>query len=520
MSEMVEVLAGTSLFLLAFSLLIFDIPRYTLSLVSLALFSSKRRSASGTVCEATVSVIIPTFNGGSGLAPSISSLRRQTLRPVEIIVVDDGSTDQTRAVAERARAQGLVDMVICHGTRCGRSAAINAAARFARGDLLLTVDADTVFEPNAVERLAAAFGDPLVAGASCNIAISNERDSIWTGLQSVEYLMSITAGRSILDVVDAIACLSGACSMYRRDIFTQQGGLDVGPGEDMEYTLRLRRLGYVIRFVSDAWAETAGPASGISLLRQRARWDRDALRIRFMMYGELSFRHPLERLPDTIQRLDFIVFDLVPTLSLPFYLAYIVLLFGPDAVLFLSAIYLLLLWISVFTMALVFALFQRSVGNFGWKMALIFPLYQGVYLKCARFFSYSSEIIFASSRNDDFVPPRVRRALFGDRTKEVPNDGGPDATRSAYSRSYREPSARGRTDRPRRLCDNRIRHTRILCRLFREANSLSRRPGQRVLAKIFGFTALHRADQQHHRGERWIGQGRRRNRKGAVSAAR
>lgn len=181
-------------------------------------------------------MIIPTFNGGSGLAPSISSLRRQTLRPVEIIVVDDGSTDQTRAVAERARAQGLVDMVICHGTRCGRSAAINAAARFARGDLLLTVDADTVFEPNAVERLAAAFGDPLVAGASCNIAISNERDSIWTGLQSVEYLMSITAGRSILDVVDAIACLSGACSMYRRDIFTQQGGLDVGPGEDMEYT--------------------------------------------------------------------------------------------------------------------------------------------------------------------------------------------------------------------------------------------------------------------------------------------
>ncbi|MGY2936599.1 cellulose synthase/poly-beta-1,6-N-acetylglucosamine synthase-like glycosyltransferase [Bradyrhizobium sp. GM6.1] len=518
MSEMVEVLAGTSLFLLAFSLLIFDIPRYTLSLVSLALFSSKRRSASGTVCEATVSVIIPTFNGGSGLAPSISSLRRQTLRPVEIIVVDDGSTDQTRAVAERARAQGLVDMVICHGTRCGRSAAINAAARFARGDLLLTVDADTVFEPNAVERLAAAFGDPLVAGASCNIAISNERDSIWTGLQSVEYLMSITAGRSILDVVDAIACLSGACSMYRRDIFTQQGGLDVGPGEDMEYTLRLRRLGYVIRFVSDAWAETAGPASGISLLRQRARWDRDALRIRFMMYGELSFRHPLERLPDTIQRLDFIFFDLVPTLSLPFYLAYIVLLFGPDAVLFLSAIYLLLLWISVFTMALVFALFQRSVGNFGWKMALIFPLYQGVYLKCARFFSYSSEIIFASSRNDDFVPPRVRRALFGQ--KRWPNDGGPDATRSAYSRSYREPSARGRTDRPRRLCDNRIRHTRILCRLFREANSLSRRPGQRVLAKIFGFTALHRADQQHHRGERWIGQGRRRNRKGAVSAAR
>ena len=148
--------------------------------------------------------------------------------------------------------------------------------------------------------------------------------------------MSISAGRSILDVVDAIACLSGACSMYRRDTFLRQGGLDVGPGEDLEYSLRLRRLGYLIRFVPEAWAETDGPTSGISLLRQRARWDRDALRIRFMMYGELSFFHRFERLPDTLQRLDFIVFDLVPTLSLPFYLVYIVLLFGAaDAALFL-----------------------------------------------------------------------------------------------------------------------------------------------------------------------------------------
>ena len=210
MFEMVQLLAGTNLFLLAFSVLIFDLPRYTFSLISLALFGLWRRSDSAPAGNASVSVIIPTFNGSSGLGPTIASLHRQTLRPVEIIVVDDGSTDNTRAVAEEARAGGLVDMVICHGTRCGRSAAINAAARFAAGDLLLTVDADTVFEPTAVARLAAAFRDPRVGGASCNIAISNERDSLWTGLQSVEYLMSISAGKSLLDMADAIACLSGA----------------------------------------------------------------------------------------------------------------------------------------------------------------------------------------------------------------------------------------------------------------------------------------------------------------------
>jgi cellulose synthase/poly-beta-1,6-N-acetylglucosamine synthase-like glycosyltransferase len=219
-----------------------------------------------------------------------------------------------------------------------------------------------------------------------------------------------------LDVIDAIACLSGACSMYRRDIFARQGGLDVGPGEDLEFSLRLRRLGYFIRFVPDAWAETDGPVKGIGLLRQRARWDRDALRIRFIMYGELGLFHPRERFSDTIQRLDFMLFDIVPTLSLPLGLVYIVLWLGAtNAALFLAAMYLLLLWISIFNIALAFIMFNRSVGFFGLGLSLIVPLYQGVYLKFARFFSYSSEIIFATSRRDDFVPPRVRRALLGER---------------------------------------------------------------------------------------------------------
>src|SRR5258708_23064641 len=108
MFEMVHLLAGTSLFLLAFSVLIFDIPRYTFSLVSLALFGLRRRNDSGAAGNALVSVIIPTFNGGSGLNPSIASLHRQTFRPVEIIVVDDGSTDETAAVADPARPPGLV----------------------------------------------------------------------------------------------------------------------------------------------------------------------------------------------------------------------------------------------------------------------------------------------------------------------------------------------------------------------------------------------------------------------------
>src|SRR4029077_12273462 len=135
--------------------------------------------------------------------------------------------------------------------------------------------------------------------------------------------------------------------------------------------------------------------------------------IRFMTYGELSFFHPLERLPDTLQRLDFILFDLVPTLSLPFYLASMWVVLGADAPLFFAAVYVLMFSLALFNQALAFAMFGRSLGLAGFVASLILPLYQGFYLKGARFFSYSAEIIFAASMRDDFVPPRVRRALFG-----------------------------------------------------------------------------------------------------------
>ena len=321
---------GNQFFLLAFSVLIFDIPRYTFSLVSLALFGVARRNDRVPAVRRSVSVIIPTFNGGSGLEPTIASLHRQTLRPVEIIVVDDGSTDDTRAIAERARALGLVDMVICHGTRCGRSAAINAAARFASGDLLLTVDADTVFEPTAVARLAAAFSDPRVGGASCNIAISNERDSIWTGLQSVEYLMSISAGKihprrrgrdrlSVRRLLDVSARHVPAARRPRRRPRRGSGVQPAAAPPRLSHPLRAGCLGGNRR--AGKRHKPVAPARALGS-RCVANPLHDVWRTEIFP--------SLERLPDTLQRLDFIVFDLIPTLSLPFYLVYVVLLFGDE----------------------------------------------------------------------------------------------------------------------------------------------------------------------------------------------
>jgi len=397
--------------LLAFTVLIFEVPRYTLSLVSLGALAARRKQPPAPGQALRVSVVMPALNGADGLLHSIASLCAQTYPPYEIIVIDDGSVDETLAIAERARADGLIDLVIHHTNRCGRSAGVNAGARFARGDLILTVDPDTIFAPTALALMTAAFSDPEMAAVSCNISVKNERASIWTELQALEYLMSISAGKSFLHQIGAISCASGACSLYRRDIFLDRGGLDVGPGEDIEFTLRLRRFGHRVGFVPEAWAATMAPETFIALARQRQRWDRDALRVRLVQYREARpFRS--ESLADTLQRLDFLIFDLVPTLSLPFYLAYCTVLFGPATLTFLAGVSLLLLGLNLFNIALAGLLFNHKPRLFNVLIAPVFPIYQGLLMKAVRFWAFTSELLFSASRRDDYVPPRVRRALL------------------------------------------------------------------------------------------------------------
>src|SRR5688572_10397287 len=104
MTELLRLLIETHLPMLLFTALIFDIPRYTLSLVALTVSGIRKVRHEVPIAPAPrVSVILPTFNGGDGLARSIESLRAQTLPPYEVIVIDDGSTDDTRAIARRAQ---------------------------------------------------------------------------------------------------------------------------------------------------------------------------------------------------------------------------------------------------------------------------------------------------------------------------------------------------------------------------------------------------------------------------------
>jgi cellulose synthase/poly-beta-1,6-N-acetylglucosamine synthase-like glycosyltransferase len=400
----------------AFALLVIllEVPRYTFSTLSMVLAGLRKKLPPNNP-TATVSVLIPVFNGGTSVRRSVLSALDQTHRPLEIIVINDGSTDHTDETLRLLQSQYPFIRVLEHAERAGKSAAINHAAFVAQGELLLTLDHDTTLQSDAIEQFCEVFTQTSVAAASGNLLVANKGRNPITALQSLEYLSSITVGKDFLSHLDALSCCSGAFSMFRADAFNAVGGLNVGPGEDLEITLRLRKAGYDIGFAVNAIGLTDVPDGLRSLYRQRLRWDGDAVAIRLLTYHELSFFRSRNRLGDVLQRLDYITFDFLPTLIFPFYLVFLWNLYGAHAINILAAVYIALFWLYALHLFLALYTARRSIGLMELLVFPVMPLYQGLVMRLVRFIAISDEVILSRSHSDTYVPDKIRHALYGGR---------------------------------------------------------------------------------------------------------
>lgn len=405
------IIYNSDYYLLFFGILFFDVPRYVISAVAM-IFAPQRFIRHDATSRPAITIVFSVYNGAEHILACLQSVRRQTLLPLEVIVVNDGSTDDTRKIVNHALQLGLCDYMFHHGTRCGKSASVNHAVRFAKGDLVLLLDHDTVLENDAIEVLASAFKDETVALASGDLGIHNNHESIWTSLQAIEYLISISVGRGFLDLFGAVSCCSGAFSMFRRNVYMAAGGNNAGPGEDFELTLRMRKLGYKVRFVPDAHARVEAPQSFEGLSRQRLRWDRDTLNIRFNQYKNLILFRPHELLSDSLHITDDLIFEFIPTMIFPFYLLYIFYVLEDLAPAFLFAIYSLSLGLYLVVISISIMFKRNRLSFFDLAVIPIFPFYQGVIMKLVRLIAFYREVLFRDSRHDEYVPPRVRHAIY------------------------------------------------------------------------------------------------------------
>ena len=241
--------------------------------VVLALIQRERekRRVFPTDFTPSVSVVIAAYNEEKVINRTVQSLLDCGYPRMQVIVVDDGSKDETFAVASGAFMDDPRVLVV-HKENGGKATALNRGIEEATGEILISLDADTLFAPDTVTKLVRHFANPKVGAVSGNVRVGNTYN-IWTRWQALEYITSQNFDRRGYDLLNCITVVPGAVGALRREAVRQVGGYTHDTlAEDTDLTWKLRRAGWRIENESSAMAYTEAPETMRNLAKQRFRW--------------------------------------------------------------------------------------------------------------------------------------------------------------------------------------------------------------------------------------------------------
>ena len=234
-----------------------------------ALVQSRRKFVTPPEQDIPCSVIVPAYNEAAVIQSCLKSILASDYRAFEVIVVDDGSKDNTTALAQSISDRRLH---IVRKTNGGKASALNHAIGLARAKIVIAIDADTVFLPNTLTQLMRHFQDTKVGAVSGNTRIAN-RHKLLTKLQSLEYVVGFNLDRRMGDLFDCITVVPGAIGAFRTSVLHEVGGFTYDTlAEDTDLTLSIKERGYRIVYDATAVAYTEAPSTINELLKQRFRW--------------------------------------------------------------------------------------------------------------------------------------------------------------------------------------------------------------------------------------------------------
>ncbi len=257
---------------------------------------ARRRRASdwswGAPVTEPVSVVVPAYNEKEGIEAAVRSLAGGDHPGIEVVVVDDGSTDGT---AELAEGLGLPNVRVVRVANGGKPAALNIGVAHARHNLIVMVDGDTIFEPSSVRRLVQPFGDPRVGAVAGNVKVAN-RDGMVARWQHVEYVIGFNLDRRLYDTLRCMPTIPGAIGAFRRQALADVGGVsDDTLAEDTDLTMALCRAGWRVVYEEGARAWTEAPATLGQLWKQRYRWSYGTMQAMWKHRRALRDRGPSGR---------------------------------------------------------------------------------------------------------------------------------------------------------------------------------------------------------------------------------
>lgn len=271
------------LLVLAVSLLAVGVVRLGILPAAFVFEARRRRAGEGPVgygpvfaVPPSVSVVVPAYDEALLIENCVRSVLRSGYPHLEVVCIDDGSTDDTYE-RMRALARAHPQVRAIHQENAGKGAALNTGIGAAHGEVVVLVDADGLFRPDTLTRLLQGFRDARV-GAVCGNDRPVNLDRVQTRLLALISHVGTGLMRRGLDVLGCLPVVSGNLGAYRREVLE-----DVGPvrtdtlGEDLELTWRVHRAGYGVTFAPDALVFAESPSTVRGLWRQRVRWARGLL---------------------------------------------------------------------------------------------------------------------------------------------------------------------------------------------------------------------------------------------------
>jgi len=330
---------------------------------------NKRRFSWGHTVTEPVSVIVPAYNEKECIANTVNSLAAST-HPIEIIVVDDGSTDGTADIVE---AMGLPNVRVVRQENAGKPAALNNGVRNARYDIIVMMDGDTVFEPDTVRHLVQPFADPSVGAVAGNAKVGN-RNTVIGAWQHIEYVMGFNLDRRMYDLLNCMPTIPGAVGGFRREALLRAGGMSEDTlAEDTDVTIALHRAGWRVVYQEHARAWTEAPASIGQLWRQRYRWSYGTMQALWKHRKSVTDRGPSGRFGRVGMPL-VVLFQIVTPLFAP-----LIDLFTIYGMIFVDPVKSLLAWAAVLAVQLVCAAYAFRLDREKYRYLWMMPLQQIAY---------------------------------------------------------------------------------------------------------------------------------------------
>ncbi len=388
-------------FLFFFPFFVFgEMPRYLLPPFALLIKNVFRLSpenreqyARFLATKPSVSILLVGYNEEDTVADAIESLLQFEYPNLEIIVVDDGSTDRMHERAKPYADRGLIKLFRNSSAtgRQGRPAASNMAFALSSGEILVSVDADTSFDRDALNEILGPFCDPAVGVVAGNLKAWNADKNFVTRMQALEYLQSITLWKTWLNLFGWNMQASGAFGAFRRAALESTAAWDPELAEDADLSLKIKKAGWKVVFSPRAIAMTNVPDNLPTLIRQRHRWDRGVLRTYYrkhlglMKFWRFDWRNAAE------MSLEFVFSILLPY----FYIVWLIYMaiFFPVVLAFAVAIIYL-----VYTLTNCLSLAVAINGSERWRTELdllwyipLFPAYKG-FFRWVRIYSITLEL--------------------------------------------------------------------------------------------------------------------------------